>query len=55
MAAIRRCLEKQLAKAIASQAKYYNSKQVAREYNIDNLVYLNSRNIDSTYLTKKLD
>ena len=55
MAAMHRCLEKWLAKAIASQAKYYNSKHVAREYNVGNLVYLNNKNIDSIHPTKKLD
>ena len=47
-------LERQLAKAIASQAKYYNFKHVACEYNVGNWVYLNSINIHSTCATKKL-
>ena len=55
MAAMHRRLEKRLAKAVAFQAKYYNSKHIAREYNVGDLIYLNSKNIDSTRLTKKLD
>ena len=53
--AIRRHLEERLAKAVAFQAKYYNSKHVARKYNVGNLIYLNSKNIDSIRPTKKLD
>ena len=55
MAAIRKYLERRLAKAVVSQAKYYNSKHVAREYNVGDSVYLNSKNINSTRSTKKLD
>ena len=55
MAVMCKRLEGRLAKAVAFQAKYYNSKHVAREYNVGDSVYLNSKNIDSTRPTQKLD
>ena len=55
MLALHILLEKQLGKAVVSQAKYYNSKYLPREYNGGYHVYLSSKNIDSTRPTKKLD
>ena len=40
---------------MAAQAKYYNLKHKPRKYNIRDFVYLNSQNIESTCLFKKLD
>ena len=37
------------------QAKHYNSKHKPRKYNIGDFVYLNSQNIKSTRLSKKLN
>ena len=53
--AIQRNLEKQLAKAVALQAKYYDSKHLPRTFAVGEFVYLNSKNIDSTKPSKKLD
>ena len=53
--AMRKLVEKCLAKAIAVQTKHYNAKHLLRIYNVGEFVYLNSRNIDSTHLMKKLD
>ena len=55
MLAMQILLKKRFGKAVASQAKYYNSKYLPREYNIGDHVYLNSKNINSTRPTKKLD
>ena len=55
LAAMRKLLEKRLTKAVAAQAKHYNSKHKPRKYNVGDLVYLNSRNIESTRPSKKLD
>ena len=55
LVAKRNKLEKRLAKAVASQAKYYNAKHFPQLYNIENVVYLNSKNIELTHSTKKLD
>ena len=48
-------LKKNLAKAVASQAKYYNAKHLSQLYNIEDFVYLNSKNIELTRSIKKLD
>ena len=53
--AMKKLLEKHLTKAVAAQAKHYNSKHKLRKYNVGDLVYLNSQNIESTCLSKKLD
>ena len=55
MLAMQKLLEHRLTKAIVSHAKYYNAKHFVCEYDKSNLVYLNSKNIDSTKPTKKLD
>ena len=52
---MQKVLNKRLEKAVAAQAKYYNFKHLTCQYNVGNLVYFNSKNIDSTCLTKKLD
>ena len=52
---MQKVLNKWLENVVAAQTKYYNSKHLARQYNIGNLVYLNSKNIDLTHPTKKLD
>ena len=48
-------MEKHLAKGVAAQAKSYNSKHLPRQYNVGDYVYLNSKNIDLTRPSKKLD
>ena len=53
--AMQQNLEKRLAKAVALQAKYYNSKHFPRTFAVGDFVYLNSKNIDLTRLSKKLD
>ena len=53
--AMQQNLEKRLAKAVASQAKYYNSKHLPRTFAVGDFVYLNSKNIDLTRPSKKLD
>ena len=53
--AMQKIVEKQLAKAVASQAKFYNSIHLSCLYNIGAFVYLNSKNINLTRPTKKLD
>lgn len=55
MLAMQKILKKQLKKTVASQVKYYNFKHLQYLYNISSLVYLNSKNIDSTRPTKELD
>lgn len=40
---------------INAQAKYYNKKHKPMTYKIDNKVYLNSKNIKSKQLVKKLN
>ena len=55
MLAMRKIVEKRLEKAVASHAKYYNKKHLDRIYEVSDLVYLNSKNINSTRPTKKLD
>ena len=55
IAAMRKHMEKHLAKAIAVQVKYYNSKHVLKTYYVDDYVYLNSKNINLTQPFKKLD
>ena len=55
MLAMQKLLEHRLTKAIALQAKYYNSKHLVCEYDKGSLIYLKNRNIDSTRPTKKLD
>lgn len=55
MLAMQKILEKWLAKVVASQAKYYNSKHLQCMYEVGSLFYLNSNNIDLTHPTKKLD
>ena len=52
---MRKLLKKHLTKAVTAQARHYNSKHKPRKYNIRNLVYLNSQNIQSTCLSKKLN
>ena len=52
---MRKALERRLAKAVALQTKFYNAKHLSRSYNVGEFVYLNSKNIDSTRPTKKLD
>ena len=48
-------LEAQVKKAVETQAKYYNAKHKPRTYNVGDMVYLNSKNITLTRLSKKLD
>ena len=48
-------LEAQVKKAVKAQAKYYNAKHKPRPYDVEDIVYLNSKNIISTWLLKKLD
>ena len=55
MVAMQKLMEKHLAKAVAAQAKSYNSKHLPRQYNVGDYVYLNSKNIDLTRPSKKLD
>ena len=52
---MRKFVEKRLASAVEAQAKYYNRKHKLQRYNVGDYVYLNSKNIDSTRPTKKLD
>lgn len=52
---MQKVLEKQLAKAVILQAKYYNSNHLSQLSYVEDFVYLNSNNIDLTWLTKKLD
>ena len=51
---IRKVLDKRLEKAVVTQAKYY-FKHLVHQYNVGNLVCINSKHIDLTCLTKKLD
>lgn len=53
--AMHKFVEKCLAKATATQAKYYNKKHLSCSYNVGKFVYLNSKNINLTQSTKKLD
>ena len=53
--AMQQNLEKRLAKAVALQAKYYDLKHFPRTFAVGDFVYLNSKNIDSTRPSKKLD
>ena len=48
MVAMRKLMEKHLAKVVAVQAKSYNSKHLLQQYNVGDYVYLNSKNIDLT-------
>ena len=42
LAAMRKLLETYITKAVAAQAKHYNSKHKPRKYNVGDLVYLNN-------------
>ena len=53
--AMQKLMEKHLAKAVAAQAKFYNFKHLSQQYNVGDYVYLNSKNIDLTWPSKKLD
>ena len=55
LAAMQKLLKKCFTKAVAVQAKHYNLKHKLRKNNIRDFVYLNSWNIKSTRLFKKLD
>lgn len=44
-----------LSKAYTNQVKYYNSKYIPWTFKADDKVYLNSKNIDLTKPSKKLD
>lgn len=48
-------LKAQFKKAINSHAKYYNAKHQLQLYNIEDKVFFNSKNIESTRPLKKLD
>lgn len=39
---MQKLFEKCFSKAVAAQAKYYNSKHKPRKYNVKNLIYLNN-------------
>ena len=53
--AMQQNLEKRLAKAVALQAKYYDLKYLLRTFAVRDFLYLNSKNIDLTRLSKKLN
>ena len=55
LAAMQKLLEKRLTKAVAIQAKHYNTKHKPYKYNVGNFVYLNNQNIKSTRPSKKLN
>ena len=55
LTAMRNNLEKKLAKTVIMQAKHYNAKHLPQLHNVEDFVYFNSKNIDSTRPTKKLD
>ena len=48
-------LEVQVKKAVEAQAKYYKAKHQQQKYNVEDKIFLNSRNIKSTQPSKKLD
>ena len=52
---MRNKLKAQVKKAVKQQAKYYNAKHKPQSYKVGDIVYLNSKNIKSTWVSKKLD
>ena len=44
-----------MKKAVKQQAKCYNAKYKPQSYKVKDIVYLNSKNIKSTWLSKRLD
>ena len=55
IAGMRERLETRLKKAQKTQAKYYNKKHIPRTFKAGDKIYLNSKNIKSMCLFKKLD
>ena len=55
LVAMWKLLEKYLTKTVVLQVKHCNLKHKPHKYNIKDFVYLNSSNIKSTCLSKKLD
>ena len=52
---VREKLEARLKKAQKAQVKYYNKKHTSRTFKAGDKVYLNSKNIELTRPSKKLD
>ena len=52
---VREKLEARLKKAQKAQTKYYNKNHTPRKFKAGEKVYLNSKNIESTRSSKKLD
>ena len=48
-------LKKKFAKAVASQTKYYDLKHFPKIFAVKDFEYLNSKNINSTKPSQKLD
>ena len=55
IAEVRKKLEIRLKKAQEAQAKYYNKKHILHIFKAEDKIYLNSKNIKSMRLSKKLD
>ena len=55
IARVREKLEARLKKAQEAQAKYYNKKYIPGTFKARDKIYLNSKNIKSTHLSKKLN
>ena len=55
IARVREKFEARLKKAQEAQTKYYNKKHIPCTFEAGDKVYLNSKNIESTCLSKKLD
>ena len=53
--AMQQNLEKRLAKTVALQVKYYDLKHSPKTFAVKDFIYLNSKNINLSRPSKKLD